>query len=547
MTLPATIELEVDISWDGSGDFDGDYDAVIGDAASEPGVTLTHGRQDSLTLSPPRVSDGGVELHNDDGIYSQERADSPIYQRVLPGRPVRYQARYGVSRTYREPDTLYRANLPYRGLGVYPLGRHIIRDISQVTDLGARRVKLETIGYETVLTKAVVTVALQSNIRTDQAFTLLLDAAGWPADARDISVGDTTLLYWWCDERHPWDAMLELLAAEGPGTFYVDREGVFHFENRNYRTIETRSMTSQATFFDVVAGIRLMYREADMLYRTNRLYRGRTSGLWFTRLDYDPAFQNIRNRATYPTKRRAEAPSAIKVWEYGAAITLAASQSITLFARPQNPFIDALSPVLSTDYAVSGGTVSVSLTYSSGLVGIIVITALTGTPTVDSVVPGTGIQLRAKPLTVLAETVAQNSVDASASINKYSPVPGANIPLPLTLSGWPEVTVATAEAVCNAWVLRYMDQRPLVSITLRNADSAHVRQQLERLPSDRITVTEQNSGLNADMWINAVQLRVAGAGGRVIEVVLSGELCNELTGAIWNESEWDDVTSEWGV
>jgi hypothetical protein len=189
----------------------------------------------------------------------------------------------------------------------------------------------------------------------------------------------------------------------------------------------------------------------------------------------------------------------------------------------------------------SGGTVSVTLNATSGLVAFVTVTATSGTPTVA------GLQLRAQPLTVASETTAQNTVDASTSIATYSPIPGRGIPITLSVSGWPEVDPVTAEAVCNAWVLRYQVPRPLVTVTLRNADAEHVRQILDRMPSDRITLTEANTGLSADVWVNSAQLRISGAGGRVVELVLGCELCDELAGAVWDVSLWDDPSAVWGV
>jgi hypothetical protein len=294
-SLPRLVDLEVLVSWDGSGNFDGPDDDVTADVAIDPGIVLDEGRDGAQTLAPPKIGAGGFELHNDEGTYSQERADSPVYQRVTPTRPVRFQASHGERRLYRS-HTPYRAHLPYRGLGVWPLGRHLIDDISQATDFGNRRVKLGTLGYETVLTRATVTVAVQANIRTDQAVTLLLDAAGWPSDKRSIAPSDTTLLYWWCDERSPWDALLELLGAEGPGTFYVDRDGVFHWENRNYRTITTRSTTSQASFFDRDDSARTRYRD-HVLYRRTARTGGAPAG-----------FGSPRSNTTRPSRTCTTAP-----------------------------------------------------------------------------------------------------------------------------------------------------------------------------------------------------------------------------------------------
>lgn len=525
MTVPATLDLTVEISLDGSGAYTGAHDDVTVAVAVDPGIEYDEGREGARALNPPKIPNLSYELRNEDGSYSQENAGSPVYQLLLPGRPTRVTAGHGDERTY-DSDIEYDAEVYYDGRLEYTIASGGIDDIGQTTELGRQRVRLDAMGTMGMLTNQNVTVAVQANVRTDQAIELLLDAAGWPSDLRALSIGDTTLAYWWCDERKPWDAILELLASEGPCQLYQDSAGVIHFENRNYRTITSRSTTSRASF-----------RDRD------------TGGLWFVGLSYDPGFKSIYNRATYSTRRRTLG-SLTKVWEYGAnGLTLTANQSVTFIIRPSdgNPFQDAVTPVAATDYTVSAGSLaSVTLSASSGLVAFLTLTAGAGGATVDGVT-SSGIQLRAKPLTVVSETIVQNSVDASASIAKYSPIPGGNVPRTLNVQGWAEIDPVGAQAVCNAWVNRYKEQHPQVSIGIRNADGDHVRQILDRQVSDRITLTDANTGLAADVWVETKQTRISGAGGRVIECVLGCELVDVLTGAIWDVSEWDDPSSVWGV
>lgn len=526
MTLPSTLEHgpEILVSWDGSAAFDGAFDDVSEDVDSDPGLRLNEGRDGVQQLSPPKVNAASFELINDDGAYSQERPDSPVYQRVEPNKPVYFRAKHGARRLYRS-HTTYRAHVPYRGIGVWPLGRQMVDEIDERTALGDYRVRIDAIGYETVLTRQAVTVAVMANPRVDQCVTALLDAVGWPSDKRRIAVADTTLLYWWCDEREPWTAMLELLASEGPGTFGVDREGVFYFENRNFRATEGRATTPQATLSSTDTG-----------------------GLWFTALRPTSPFKNIRNRATYTTRRRALS-SLAKIWDYGGTLTLSANQTLTLIIRPAdgNPFQNAVTPVAATDYTVSAGSLSaVSLSATSGLVAFLTLTAGASGATIVGVT-STGIQLRAQSLAVIGETVVQNGVDASASIARYSPIPGADIPLTLQIQGWAEVDVANAQAVCDAWVLRQQYPRPLVTFTIRNADAAHLERILRSRVSDRLTLVDAQSGLDADVWINQLTLSIAGFQGRTIALVVGAEKCDALTGAVWDESEWDDPAAVWGV
>lgn len=544
MTSPRTIDLEIAVSWSGDGVFDGLDDDVTNDADANAGLSLDDWRDGAQQLNPPKIAAGGFSLLNHDGVYSQNRADSPIYQRVVPTRPVRYQAARGETRSYRSSKA-YGSHGYYRGRGVYQLGRHLLDDLDQNAEIGQQRVSVSTLGYETVLTRAPVTVALMTAPRVDQCVTALLDASGWPSDKRAVSISDTTLLLWWCDERNPWDALLELLASEGPGAMYVTGDGVFHFENRNYRGTTTRSTESQATFRDLGFGNGTRYR-SQRPYHHASPYRGRS--YWFTRLRPISPFKSLYNRATYTTRRRADPTSVMlqPIWDYGATLTLTSDQTRTLFVRPTDPFVEAVEPVASTDYTITSGSASVTLTYTSGFLAIITIVAGGSGAVIDGVT-STGLQLRAKPLAIVSETTVQNGVDASSSIAAYSPIPGASTPITLALNGWPEIDPAGAEAVCDAWVVRYMTPRPQLELTLSNGDGPNLEQMLSLQPSDRITVKDSNTGLNTDFWVNSRKLAISGAGGVNVEAVLGCEQSDDLTGAVWDVSEWDAVDAVWGI
>lgn len=553
--LPRTVCAEVAVSFDGSAAFDGPYDVVTPDVDGPTGLSLDMWRDGAQQLNPPKVAAGAFTLLNDDGRYSPYRADSPVYQRFLPARPVRYRVRHGDSgKTYRNGGS-YRDSSYYRGSGVFDLGHHLVDELTETLQWGDRRVAVRTLGRETVLTRAPVTVPLMTNPRVDQCVSAILDAAGWPSGDRAISASDTQLTYWWCDERDAWTALTELLAAEGPGTFYVDsRDGtpVFHFESRNDRTIKPRSVTSQATYFDIGHGEGTPYRTSTA-YRDRKLYRGTTSGLFYTDLVPSNPYRSIYNRATYTTRRRTTG-TLQAVWDYGTTLTLAAGEVRTLYARPTEPFVNAVAPAAGTDYTVSAGSATVALTYTSGFLAIIRVTAGGSGATVAGASGSAGLRLRAQPLTVVSETTVANTVDASISIATFSPIPGQNIPLTLSVAGWPEIDPAMAEAVCDSWVLRYQRPRAQVTVTLVNADAAHLAEIFRLRPSDRITLANRHLGLAVDFWVNSAVLTIAGAGGRVLTLTLGCERCDDLRGSVWNAPDalWgtsplDPLGAVWGV
>jgi hypothetical protein len=538
-TFPATLTPSVQVSWNGSGLFDQPHDDVTGDVMSDPGVAIDLGKDGARALDPPKVGACDFSLFNHTGKYSQERPDSPVYQLVIPGRPVRVMGQHGVTDAYDAP-TLYTEDDYYDGSATFTLARTRIDDISQSTGWGQQTVSITTLGVESLFVGHAVTIPVMVGPRVDQCITAVLDAVGWPSDKRAVSTADTTLTYWWCDEREPWAALLELLQSEGPGALYVDADSVFHFENRNYRVTTPRSTTPQAAYFDQGLSLSDEY-DAATLYTEDDTYDGGTSGLYFTALSYDPGFKTIRNRATY-TIRTRQLASLAAVWTYGANLALGAGQSITLIARPSDPFQNAVVPVAGTDYTVAGGTISASLSASSGLVAFLTLTATSGAPTVSA------LQIRAQSLAVVGETTVQNAVDASSSIAKFSPIPGQNIPIVLDVGGWAEITAGQAVGVCDAWVARYMVQRPSVTIELRNADGNHLREILQRNISDRVTLYEANTGLQAaDVWVNAKHLTLRAPCASDIVCTLGCEKVDEVSGFVWDGAgtRWDSAT--WGL
>ena len=71
-------------------------------------------------------------------------------------------------------------------------------------------------------------------------------------------------------------------------------------------------------------------------------------------------------------------------------------------------------------------------------------------------------------------------------------------------------------------------------------------QQLRRQVSDRITLTETNTGLASEVWVEAKRTVIAGAGARMLQTELICEMATNLSGAVWDESEWDDPSAVWG-
>jgi hypothetical protein len=521
----------VSVDWALDGSFSGPYDTITTDVASDPGLAVEQGMDVSQALRPPMVNAADWEVFNHTGKYSQENGASPLYQLIAPGKPVQVLGAWGSRDLYRA-HTAYREPDAYRGLVPYALATGVIGSLTMTTELGNRRVSFSTVGSLSRLRGVTLSVPIQANIRTDQALTLILDAVGWPAGKRALTPGDTTMSYWWLDERDAYDACVELLATEGPGQFYEDGDGVLHFESRSYRSVTARSQTTQAIYFDTAGGAPDSYRTHNA-YRWRDPYRGRSGGLWFTQLAYEPGYKNIVNDAKY-TARRRTLNTLGPIWEYGQTLTLGAGQSTTLIARPTDPFLNAVTPAEGTDYTVTPAAgATVTLQYQSGAVAFIGVTDAGSGCTVTGASGSNGLRLRGQSLTVSSESVVASTVDTTSSRARF----GRRT---LDVGGWPELSPAAAEAVCNAHVSRRQTQRPQVTITVRDVNNAHIEQVLRRSVSDRVTIVDGSSGLHADCWVESKGVTIGS--GCALTGVLTCEKVAEIGGALW-----DATTSKWDL
>lgn len=538
--LPLYWEPRVEIDWANTGDFTGRFDDVTHDTAAEPGLIIDMGRDGGRSLNPPKVPAVEFELRNDHSRYSDQNPRSPVYQLVTPGTPIRVTAFVGAQDLYRG-DGHYRADDAYRGKVAWDMISPRLDEVTQTTEWGNQRVRISGLGATSTLVGRTITIPLQENVRTDQAIHLVLDAVGWPMGLRSIALGDTTLLWWWVDERSAWEVLNEILASEGPGALYEDHQGILHFEGRNYRAVTERSRTPQAVFFDTGSSASDSYRGHDA-YRNHDLYQGRTTALYFQTFQYEPGWRNLYARASWQVNRRVVSDTKVPVWSAGGDINITPNETVTLFARPNDPFQEADVPVLGTDYTVSG-TVTVSLTHTSGLMALIELAAgpdgaLVRGPTGSE---GSGMQLRAKSITVASTVVAQSTIDVSPSATAYRGIQT------LSVSGWPEVSYATAEAVCDSWVARYNVQRPTITISVRAVDTKHMNQIVGRMVSDRIRIFERNSGFGGDVWIESRQITMSGAGGRVVIATWQCEMCDEISGDLWGASPTDPLGGVWDL
>ena len=530
-------DVQVAVSWTWTVDdpFGGDYDILDHRLISNT-LTWQYGRDVARPLGEPLTPTASWECMNDDRILSPEWAGSPLYQVLRPGRPTRIQAFLAEGEFYDLQSIRYDADIDYDtdidyDDGATPVMLHagVLEQPEWTTALGSPTVTMTSSGHLARLARTKIRTPLYSSKRVDEAITIVLDTVEWPSALRDLALADTTLDWFWVHDETAFEVLVRLQHTEGvPSLIWEGPDGVLHFEHRNYRTNTTRSNTAQAAFVDTHAGA------TDV-----------TPTLTHAGIGYRLPFSDIYNLVTCPVVRR-ERQAVQQVWEFGGPLVLGANETRIVTAVLSDPADGVVALGIGTDYAIGAGGLVAGPTIIESQAQTIrfTLTAGAGGCTVNGVTSD-GPQIRATPVTVIWENTAENTIDTSASIAKYDPI--ANQPIPLELQAYPEIPFSTGEALCDAAAALYMEARPIVALRVLSADSDHLDNQLARRPSDRILVVGTPLGLEGDMHVEQIALRLIPEG---VEAILTCERAlNQPGAAVWDdpESVWDGVDTLWGT
>jgi hypothetical protein len=208
---------------------------------------------------------------------------------------------------------------------------------------------------------------------------------------------------------------------------------------------------------------------------------------------YDEAWRNVVNNATVSVDVKALGAVA-PVWTSDATVSLTPNETTVITAAASSPFKGALAPT-SGDYTLRSGSITCTLTRTSGASTGIVITAGGA-----GAIIGT-MQLRAQPL----ETAYTVQVGASdpGSVADFGP---RSFPDDLPWCG-----VDDAQAVLSTVVA--LRAQPLPIITARflvGNNLIKAGQILGRDLSDRVRVIESETVLNDEFWIESIRHELTG-------------------------------------
>ena len=291
-----------------------------------------------------------------------------------------------------------------------------------------------------------------------------------------LDTGKTTLTAWWCNQSDAFAMLVSILAAEGPGAaIYESPSGVITFHSRHYRLLTSRCTTSQATFGNAS-----------------------TEPKHSPPFGYEPNLKGVVNQCaiTVGTATAGGAPSV--VWTWAGSLQVVVGEPVYLpisLTAPAHTFVATIT-------ASGGGLVAAFISGNDSGVsatGAYVELRLTNGDSAGQPATVTAISVSATAYVLTTETV-RNSVDTSTSQGKYGLKKlGSN------WTPWPYIAPLVARDFCNAIVNAYQEPRATVTVTVKNANSTRLAQQLAREVSDRITVQESQTGINGDVFIERIK------------------------------------------
>jgi hypothetical protein len=499
MALPT---WAIAIDWNNDGVFTGTGEDVSSRVLLNPTPSFVRGLDQVRPLAPPMVGVAAFSLNNQSLDYSPFNTASPIYGtanpgeygNLVPGRAVRCQATFNAV--------------------TYDVWQGILDDLQNLPGLFSY-VNITALGTLARLTRQQrLSSAVYLGILTSDAINIVLDAVGWPSDKRVISTGKTMLTWWWLDNEDAFQALVTLVATEGPGAaLYEDNQGRIVFEHREYRELTTRSNTAQATLRD----------------------QG-TEPLYSVPLSYLPGYRHIVNEATVVVRRRS-VKAETTVWSLGTTLTLGPNETRTVVAYSSDPVVQAVIPTeAGGDFTVTAGSILDTLMDRDS-----------GTRITLSLVAGsngatvTGLRLRARPVTIdqqtqvtsLAGTQTTRSAALETSRSRYGIRPWqANI--------WGEVSLDTARGLVNSVVARYREPRPFFNLTLYGSNDSRIAQCLNREISDRVQVIESKTSLNHGAWINRIEHKLLPTG--LVQTNWELELADKTLYWVLDRSQLDSDT-----
>jgi hypothetical protein len=444
------------LDWFRQGTYGGVYDDVTR-AVDNNELVVEYGRETASATSRSTAGKLTFGLNNPLRVYSPENTTSPLNGRVVPGTPTRLQVTFEST--------------------IYTLHQGALDGVGADPNRAARTVSGESLDLWGQLGAEKLSTPLYRGLRTGEAIGRVLDAVGWKGP-RDLDPGVTVMPWWWEEDTDAAAAVDKILASEGPPSIAYVQGDTFTFRDRHHRLRRAASQTSQGLFTHIVpagsgpAGDFKMLRDS---------------------FSYDHGLTAISNSVSFSVDQRAARPVA-EVWSSEDPLVVGSGQTVQVVAQASDPFMDAVTPQSGVDFVLSSGTVTVTLSRTSGQSTTLFVTATSGPAVV------TRLAVRATPIQV-ARTVKVSTED-QASIGTYG------------RRSWPgDAGFAGADdawAIAQRIVATYASNRPTITFSIAYVPGApslparYMRQILQRRISDRISIRNDAMGLSGDYIIERI-------------------------------------------
>lgn len=462
-----TATYEVLIDWGNDGSFATSGDDVSADVMS---VDIRRGFSDSLS----RVAKVGrcqIVLKNSSRNYSPELQAS-----VLPRRQVSVKA-----------DSI-------------PLFRGFLESIEP--DFGSnlrRRVKLECVDAIELLQDAEILVALQENKRGDELISsIVANVFTPPGTAYDVDTDNfpfaadrwtDDIVYGAGKQERALPAIRDVCMSNW-GRFYIRADGYPVFENRHHRLLD---QTSQATLADTM--VKLGYKKG-----TDQLYNE-------IKVTAYPRTVGASNEVLW-----AQEAGSIPSVEMGVTAIVSAR-----FRDANNKTVEmggksVVSPVATTDYLMNSAsngsganltanfTVTATVYASHAEISITNNGAVTGYVTLLQI-RGLAVRSYAPPVLIASDAASQTTYKSKRTL-----------PIDSILQDDTNLAQDLANYLLGLFSTPPGEIGGIVFKARRNATFLGYMKDLEI--SDRVTISETQTGVNGDYFINAISHRISDCGLR---------------------------------
>jgi hypothetical protein len=462
------------VDWSRGGTYDRILEDVTGYVLHSPDIVASWGRSQPRATEDATVGTLTFGLRNDARQFSPENTSSVIAGKQLPGTEVRLQVTNPVG-----GSIITVSAGPIDSLDVDP--NAAAKDFTATCSDGWGKpgdTKLSTQVYQ--------------GQRTGDLVQLILDQIGWPADRRSVDAGVTVVPYWWLEGVDASTAVNDLVHSEGPPAVAYVQNGVFYFRDRHHRVTLTPSLTSQGTYTHTIP--------AGALGGDHKILAGS--------FQYHHGLDHIVNSATLEVAPWLPGGREV-VWSTADPVMLGANEAVTFVLRADAPFVDLQIPTtdvylndntFTADYHLAQGSVSFGLSRTSGQSALLTITAGIGGAFLDL-----GIKVRGTPLRQGAVRKFTAADPASQSMYGAHDWGGAA----------PWAHYYDADAIVGRIVSIYSQPCPSVSFDVEGVISAATLARiLNTQISDRITVRNDEMGLNEDFFVEQITHTVKRVGAR---------------------------------